>query len=294
MSLPDWMESHIDAILDAYADFRITKLNDPRDRAAIIGLFRPVAEHTVKVLRGQAEWREYIEELIIYTLPSKHSSPASISEATRVLYQTVLGILDAEKHPQRDAWALTFAEQMIAASEHVARSLDIHLKQRLSERDAALVEQERLQQEVIEAQQAAIRELSTPIIPLLDRIIVLPVVGSVDTRRARDILRALLAGIREHRARVVILDVTGVAIMDTSVASHLTKAIQAARLKGARTIVTGLSDAAAETIVEMGIDWGGIETLGDLQTGLSTALRFVGLEVRRVAGADIDAAREVE
>src|SRR5690606_38161884 len=106
------------------------------------------------------------------------------------------------------------------------------------------------------------------------------VVGSVDTRRARDILRALLAGIREHRARVVILDVTGVAIMDTSVASHLTKAIQAARLKGARTIVTGLSDAAAETIVEMGIDWSDIETLGDLQTGLATALHAVGLEVR--------------
>jgi rsbT co-antagonist protein RsbR len=142
-------------------------------------------------------------------------------------------------------------------------------------------EQERLQQEVIEAQRQALQELSTPIIPVMERIIVMPLVGSIDTMRARDITRSLLAGIREHRAKVVILDITGVVMVDSGVADHLNKTIQAARLKGARTIVTGISDAVAETIVDLGIDWGGVETLSDLRTGLVMALNSLGIELSK-------------
>ena len=109
----------------------------------------------------------------------------------------------------------------------------------------------------------------------------MPLIGSIDTLGARDIPRVLLAGIREHRAKVVILDITGVPIVDSGVANHLNKTIQAARLKGARTIVTGLSDAVAETIVDLGIDWSGIETLADLQTGLRAALNSLGLKLTK-------------
>ncbi len=113
----------------------------------------------------------------------------------------------------------------------------------------------------------------------------MPLIGSIDSQRARDITRAMLAGIREHRAKVVILDITGVFIMDSGVANHLTKTIQAARLKGARAIVTGISDAVAETIVDLGIDWlgsdsgGGVHTLNDLQTGLVVALKSLGIKL---------------
>ena len=134
-------------------------------------------------------------------------------------------------------------------------------------------------QEAIEVQQRAIQELSTPVIPIMERIIVMPLVGSIDTMRARDITRSLLAGISEHRARVVILDITGVPIVDSGVANHLNKTIQAARLKGARTIVTGISDAVAETIVDLGIDWSSITTLGNLQTGLKFALGSLGIKL---------------
>jgi len=144
-----------------------------------------------------------------------------------------------------------------------------------------ITERERLQQEVIEAQKQALQELSTPIIPIMERIIVMPLIGSIDTLRAKDIMRALLAGIREHRAKVVILDITGVPIVDSGVANHLNKTIQAARLKGAQTIVTGLSDAVAEAIVDLGIDWSGIETLADLQTGLMVALNSLGIKLTR-------------
>jgi rsbT co-antagonist protein RsbR len=113
----------------------------------------------------------------------------------------------------------------------------------------------------------------------------MPLIGSIDTLRARDITRALLAGIREHRAQVVILDITGVPIVDTGVANHMNKTIQAARLKGAWAIVTGMSDAVAETIVDLGIDWGGVETLSDLQTGLRVALAKMG---RRIEAAGRD------
>jgi len=136
-------------------------------------------------------------------------------------------------------------------------------------------ESARLQQEVIEAQQRAIRELSTPIIPVLEGVIVMPLIGSIDDMRARDVTRSLLAGIREHSAKVVILDITGVPIVDSGVAAYLNKTVQAARLKGARTIVTGISEAVAETIVDLGIDWSGIETLRDLRTGLRAVLSKV-------------------
>jgi PAS domain S-box-containing protein len=142
-----------------------------------------------------------------------------------------------------------------------------------------LQEQADLQQEIIEAQREALQELSTPVIPVMDRILVMPLVGSIDTMRARDIMRALLEGISEHRAKFVILDVTGVPVMDTGIVNHINKTIQAARLKGARTIVTGISDAVAEAVVDLGIDWGAVETLRDLQTGLRLALQQIGVEL---------------
>ncbi|MBN1994769.1 MAG: PAS domain S-box protein [Anaerolineae bacterium] len=147
----------------------------------------------------------------------------------------------------------------------------------ITTRKKAEAKHEHLQQEIIKAQQQAIAELATPVIPIMDRIIVMPLMGNIDSLRARDITRNLLAGIRQHRAKVVILDVTGVGLMDTGIVNHLNKTIQAARLKGAQTIVTGLSDAVAEAIVDLGIDWSGVETLSDLQTGLMMALNRLGM-----------------
>jgi PAS domain S-box-containing protein len=150
----------------------------------------------------------------------------------------------------------------------------------LSAQKQAEAEREQLQKEIIEAQQQAIAELSTPVIPVMEGIIVLPLIGSIDSLRARDVTRNLLAGITQHRARVVILDVTGVGIMDTGIVNHLNKTIQAARLKGAQVIVTGMSDAVAEAIVDLGIDWSHITTLADLQTGLRVALEQMGMSLK--------------
>jgi anti-anti-sigma regulatory factor/HAMP domain-containing protein len=149
-----------------------------------------------------------------------------------------------------------------------------------------MIEQERAQRETIQAQRQAIQELSTPVIPVMDTpqggIVVLPLIGSIDSQRAKDVMRTLLVGIRVHRARVVILDITGVPIVDSGVATHLDKTIQAARLKGARTIITGISDAVAEAVVDLGIDWSELDTLSDLQTGLVAALKSTGVKLGKM------------
>ncbi len=145
----------------------------------------------------------------------------------------------------------------------------------------AEAERERLQDEIIEAQRETLKELSTPVIPVMDGILVMPLVGSIDTMRARDIMRVLLQGISQYRAKVVILDVTGVPLMDTGIVNHINKTIQAARLKGAHTIVTGISDVVAEAIVDLGIDWGAVETLSNLQTGLRVALAEMNIHLQK-------------
>ncbi len=184
------------------------------------------------------------------------------------------------------------AQLLYVIAKHIAEMglrqiVDMKLQERLESAleqvQSARAEQERLQQEVIEAQRQAIQELSTPVIPVIDApggaggVIVMPLVGSIDTMRARDIMRRLLAGITQYRAKIVILDVTGVPVVDSGVANHLNKTIQAARLKGARTIITGISDTVAETVIDLGIDWSSIETVSDLQTGLIAALDHLNL-----------------
>jgi DNA-binding LacI/PurR family transcriptional regulator/anti-anti-sigma regulatory factor/putative methionine-R-sulfoxide reductase with GAF domain len=163
-------------------------------------------------------------------------------------------------------------QKAYAEVERQVQERTAQLQREMEERERAQEENLRLQQEVIEAQQRSIQELSTPIIPVFEGIIVMPLIGSIDTMRARDVTRSLLAGIRENQAEVVILDITGVPVVDSGVAAYLNRTVQAARLKGARAIVTGVSEAVAETIVDLGIDWSGIETLRDLQTGLRAAL----------------------
>lgn len=130
-----------------------------------------------------------------------------------------------------------------------------------------------LQEQVIAAQQAALRELSTPLIPLNDTVVVMPLVGAIDTARAQQIMETLLEGIAHHQATVAILDITGVQVVDTQVANALVRAAQATRLLGAQVMLTGISPAMAQTLVHLGIDLQGIITRRSLQDGIALALR---------------------
>src|SRR5204863_7366592 len=131
----------------------------------------------------------------------------------------------------------------------------------------------------IREQQEAIRELSTPVLQVRERLLILPIIGVIDPQRARQLTEQLLHGIRTNRARVVVIDITGVAAMDANVANHLVLTVEAARLLGARGIVTGLSPEIAQTLVNIGVDLGKMSTVGDLQGGIEEAERFLGYKV---------------
>jgi rsbT co-antagonist protein RsbR len=129
---------------------------------------------------------------------------------------------------------------------------------------------------VIHDQQEAMRELSTPVLQLRERLLILPIIGMLDSSRARQLTEQLLAAIRENRATVVVIDITGVATVDRTVANHLVQTVEASRLMGARTILTGLSSEIAQTLVDLGVDLGMMKTVGDLQGGLEEAERLAG------------------
>ena len=131
---------------------------------------------------------------------------------------------------------------------------------------------------VVREQQEAIQELSTPVLQVRDRLLILPIIGLIDSDRALQLTEQLLGAIREFRARVVVMDVTGVAAVDSKVANHLIQTVDAARLLGTTVIVTGISASIAQTIVTIGIDLSRIQTVGDLQGGLELADRILGYQ----------------
>src|SRR5215204_6503073 len=129
---------------------------------------------------------------------------------------------------------------------------------------------------VIRQQQDSIRELSTPVLPVRERLLILPIIGVLDSERARQLTEQLLTGIRTHRAKVVVIDITGVPDVDETVANHLVQTVDASRLMGASVIITGLSPEIAQTLVTIGVDLSKMNTIGDLQGGLEEAERLLG------------------
>ena len=129
---------------------------------------------------------------------------------------------------------------------------------------------------VIHEQQEAMRELSTPVLQLREHLLILPIIGALDSSRARQLTEQLLGAIQERRATVVVIDITGVATIDRTVANHLVQTVEASRLMGASTILTGLSSEIAQTLVDLDVDLSMMKTVGDLQGGLVEAERLAG------------------
>ena len=147
--------------------------------------------------------------------------------------------------------------------------------------DVLIDERER----VISLQQEAIREISTPALQVRDRLLIMPIIGLIDSQRAKQLTDSLLHAIRANRAKVVVMDVTGVAAVDSKVANHLLQTIAAARLMGATAIVTGLSAEVAQSLVALGVDLGKVNTVGDLQGGLEAAERLLGYKLVQLSPA---------
>ncbi|MFZ3285212.1 MAG: protoglobin domain-containing protein [Telluria sp.] len=131
----------------------------------------------------------------------------------------------------------------------------------------------------IRDQQEAIRELSTPVLQFRPGLLILPIVGLIDSQRAQQLTEQLLHSIRANRTKVIVIDITGVPSVDSRVANHLVQTVEAARLMGAAAIITGVAPEIAQTMVTIGIDLGRVRTVGDLQSGVEQAERLLGYRV---------------
>ena len=147
---------------------------------------------------------------------------------------------------------------------------DVHIA-RLEERSLELA----TKLQTIEQQREAIRALSTPVIELWDEIVTLPIVGTVDTERAQEMTTRLLDAVAHGGYRCVILDLTGVDVVDTSTADHFIKMMRSAQLLGAHCVVTGVSPEIARTLVQVGVDLGAIRTLRTLKDGLKACIHHL-------------------
>jgi CheY-like chemotaxis protein len=150
-------------------------------------------------------------------------------------------------------------------------SANSELKEQIVERQRAEQERAHLQEEVIGMQTAMLEELSTPLIPLTDKIMIMPLVGTVDAKRAAQVLDVVSQGVVSKGARVVIIDITGVRTVGTHVASALIQSAQAVQLLGAEVVLTGIRSNVARSLVELGVELGGLVTRSKLQSGITYA-----------------------
>ncbi|MBD3286649.1 STAS domain-containing protein [candidate division WOR-3 bacterium] len=133
--------------------------------------------------------------------------------------------------------------------------------------------------DLIEKQREAIEELSTPIIKIWDQVLVLPLIGVLDTRRSQSLTENLLTEISASQSKVVILDITGVPTVDSAVANHLLKTVASVKLLGAECVITGIKPEVAQTIVHLGVDLSEVETLANLAEGLKLAFDHLSFKM---------------
>jgi rsbT co-antagonist protein RsbR len=181
----------------------------------------------------------------------------------------------------RDVLARSLFEKYQSDFDLLNRVLDAYepAANRIANTVAVSFVQER--ERIIRQQQEAIRELSTPVLQVRERLLILPIIGVIDSQRARQVTEQLLRGIRTNRAKVVVIDITGVPTIDSTVANHLVQTVEASRLMGASVIITGLSSEIAQTLVTIGVDLSKMNAVGDLQGGIEEAERLLGYEVTK-------------
>lgn len=136
----------------------------------------------------------------------------------------------------------------------------------------------RERENVVRQQQEAIRELSTPVLQVREGLLILPIIGLIDSQRARQLTEQLLRAIRDNRAKAVVIDITGVPAVDSKIANHIIQTVEAARLMGARVVVTGMSPEVAQALVTIGMDLTRLKAVGDLQGGIEEADKILGYQ----------------
>jgi PAS domain S-box-containing protein len=236
------------------------------DEGGIIRSFNPAA---ARIFDRRAD--EAIGQPIAALIPAPHDREYQIVGVGR----EVVGRRKADADSSGDEIAFPL-DLAIGEMRTDAGRAFIAIVHDLTERKRAEAERVQLQEQIIGAQAAALAELSTPLIPISDRVLAMPLIGSIDAQRADQMLTALLHGIERSRAKVAILDITGVPVVDTHVAKTLIAAARGGQLLGAEIVLTGLRPEVAQTLVGLGIDLGAIVTRSTLQSGIAYATNGAG------------------
>src|SRR5204862_3723232 len=284
--------------------------DDPRPSAAenTVSLLRELVAHLrQRRTELRQEWARRIRDSRLLTAMSTEEI---FSEATAV-YDNYVEVLETGSVEALQAYARDLSERIIPRGvethevlgivlllrDVMARSLfekyhdDFDLLNRVLDAyepaansiantvGVSFVEQ---RERVIRQQQEAIRELSTPVLQVRERLLILPIIGVIDAQRARQLTEQLLRGIRTNRTKVVVVDITGVPAIDYAVVNHLVHTVESSRLMGASVIITGLSSEIAQTLVTIGVDLSKMNAVGDLQGGIEEAERLLGYKVIEV------------
>lgn len=210
-------------------------------------------------------------------------------------YEAIIGYSDPDRWPKEQAdifWAMddavfasgqpNFNEELATGTDSVTRTIwtrKFPMHNMAGQviglcgiiTDVTAIKQLEAEQ-IIRAQREVLRELSAPLIPVADDVVIMPLIGTIDSLRAQQVMEALLQGVERYQAETVILDITGIQIVDTQVASTFIQAAQAVRLLGAQVMMTGIQPQMAQTLVQLGIDLRNIITYSSLQAGIAAVL----------------------
>jgi rsbT co-antagonist protein RsbR len=263
-SLRPFAEKRTDEIIEAFYELLLRHPETRKffpDETTVRRVKRTQRDYFVGLFSGVCD-KSYVEHRI--RVGAAHErigmAPKWYLGAYRRYMQLLHERLIAEFDDPKEAYAafasvqkLVYFDMAIAIDTYVAANLD-----------------------ALKRHQAAIRELSTPVIRVHERVLLLPLVGTVDSQRAHQIMDTVLTKVTDEQAKVLILDIAGVPVVDTKVADHLLKTTAAVKLVGARTILTGITAQVARTIIQLGVDISSMDTQSRLSDGIELALSIVG------------------
>jgi rsbT co-antagonist protein RsbR len=226
--------------------------------------------------RVQGAQRDYWKEFMRGRIDDQYVDGRQLVGETHARIGLSLNVYFAGMNRFQDLFSIVISEGDFAEAD---RAPTLHAVAKLLHFDTAIVVEtyNRLVEETLTAQSRSLMEMSTPVTEIWEGLLFLPIVGIIDSRRSRDVMNAALNKIAETQARVFILDISGVGIVDTAVANHLIKITRATRLMGCETTISGVSPAIAQTIVDLGIDVGEVQTTATMRDALADAVHAIGL-----------------
>jgi rsbT co-antagonist protein RsbR len=267
LELQEFMVKHVNGFIKAFVDYlsKYTQAKGIFNNQKVVDEIQQLKRgHLLAMVKGNYD-RAYVDDHIkLAQLFSRIGlNPKLFLGATHFLISTIRESLSAESGNKNDTWSGSFISLQKVFFLNLGIVVDV-----LNHESEC----------IIHLQQEAIRELSTPVLQIRDQLLLIPIVGIIDTNRAKQITENLLRAIRFNRAKVVVIDITGVVEVDTKVANHLIQTAAAARLMGTLVIITGISPEIAQTLVTLSIDLLNIKTVRDLQEGIEEADKILGLK----------------